>query len=117
MTMSFILPWPNAILSPNHRAHWAPLASAKRLYRKACANQALLQGVRRIEAERLKVHLCFVPPDRRRRDWDNMIASMKSGFDGLVDVLGVDDSRWVVSHEIAQDGIGGFVRVHVEVVT
>ena len=37
---------------------------------------------------------------------------MKSGLDGLVDVLGVDDSRWKVSFEMAQE-VGGFVRVEV----
>lgn len=63
--------------------------------------------------DRLKVHIRFVPPNRKRRDWDNLIASMKAGFDGLVDVLKVDDSQWVVSHEIDQHEIGGFVKVEV----
>ena len=108
-----VLPWPPRALSPNARTHWAVLAKTKKSYRASCAYTAKQQGATRIDAERLKVHVIFVPPSNRRRDWDNMIASMKSGFDGLADVLGVDDSRWVVSHEILPE-IGGFVRVRVE---
>jgi crossover junction endodeoxyribonuclease RusA len=63
----------------------------------------------------LAVHLHFVPPDRRRRDLDNLIASMKAGLDGLADALGVDDSRWKLSAEAPAAGgeVGGFVRVEV----
>lgn len=58
------------------------------------------------------VSLTFLPPDRRRRDLDNLIASMKSGLDVLADALGVDDNRFKLSAELA-DEIGGFVRVEV----
>jgi len=34
------------------------------------------------------------------------------GLDGLADVLGVDDSRWALSAELAGE-VGGFVRVEV----
>ena len=43
---------------------------------------------------------------------------MKSGLDGLADVLLVDDSRWELTIRKAPVGtIGGFVRVGVEVMT
>ena len=40
------------------------------------------------------IHLTLelVPPDRRKRDDDNIIASCKSYRDGVADALGVDDS-------------------------
>jgi hypothetical protein len=38
---------------------------------------------------------------------------MKSGIDGLADVFGVDDSRWRISFEMA-DEVGGMVRVKVQ---
>jgi crossover junction endodeoxyribonuclease RusA len=111
--LAVILPWPPSGLSPNARhAHWSQLATLKRRYRAACANSARAQGAARIEADRLQVALTFVPPDRRHRDADNCLASMKSGLDGLADVLGVDDSRWRVGFEVAE-GVGGFVRVEV----
>lgn len=107
------LPWPPKELSPNARVHWAVLARTKKAYRQACAWHAVEQGARRIEAERLSVHLVFVPPNRRARDWDNMLASVKAGLDGLADALGVDDSRWRVSFEVS-DEIGGMVKVSIE---
>ena len=70
--------------------------------------------MQRIEASALNVSLRFVSPDRRARDADNMVASVKAGLDGLADVLGVDDSRW--SLFILHDGAvvkGGAVRVEV----
>lgn len=106
------LPWPPADLSPNARQHWSKLARAKKAYRAACAWAAKEQGAKRIEAERLHVSLVFYPPSRRAFDLDNMLARMKSGLDGLADVLGVDDKHWSLSIARAET-IGGMVRVEV----
>jgi crossover junction endodeoxyribonuclease RusA len=111
--LALTLPWPPKELNPNTRhAHWAPLARAKGRYRHACATIALSQGARRMDAQKLSVSLTFYPPDRRHRDADNCLASMKAGLDGLADVLGVDDSKWRVSFEMA-DTIGGMVKVEI----
>lgn len=112
--MNFVLPWPPAKLSPNARLHWAQRNRLVKQFRKACWSTALQQGAKRLDADRLAVHLTFVPPDRRHRDWDNMVASMKSGLDGLVDAIGVDDSRWRLSFDVADGEIGGMVRVRME---
>lgn len=114
--LSLTLPWPPTALSPNTRhAHWASLAKAKKRFRAACAITARSQGAARLAGLQgpLAVKLCFVPPDRRHRDMDNCIASMKAGLDGLADVLGVDDNRWRLLAELRHDEIGGFVRVEV----
>ncbi|HNT40043.1 MAG TPA: hypothetical protein PKO45_13085 [Rubrivivax sp.] len=115
--MTLNLPWPPSGLNPNVRhAHWSQLAGLKRRFRSACAMVAREQGARALQGPpaALAVHLLFVPPDRRRRDLDNCIASMKAGLDGLADVLGVDDSRWRLSAQLPLDQeIGGFVRVEV----
>lgn len=113
MSLNITLPWPPAGLSPNARHHWATTARLKKQYRQACAWQAKAQGAQPIAADRLQVHLHFVPPNRRARDWDNLIASMKAGLDGLADVLKVDDSRWRLSFEVAEGEIGGMVKVHI----
>lgn len=75
---------------------------------------ARAHGVGRIDAPELAVCLVFVPPDRRHRDLDNCIASIKAGLDGLADVLGVDDSRWTLRAAIASEPVAlGAVRVEV----
>ncbi len=108
------LPWPPSELSPNQRQHWAQLAKAKKSYRQACWATATSQGARHIQADRLHVALKFVPPNRRKFDLDNLLARMKAGLDGLADVLGVDDSRWQISLERANDPKApGFVLVRI----
>lgn len=106
------LPWPPKELSPNARVHWASLAKAKKLYRGACAWQATAQGIKKANAGALHLTLTFHAPSRRAYDLDNAIARMKSGLDGLADVLRVDDSKWTLTIRKAEE-IGGFVRVEV----
>lgn len=107
------MPWPQRILSPNARAHWAQIARAKKALRTEWAWQAKAQGMGEVACKALTLHLEFVPPDRRARDMDNMLAACKAGLDGLSDVLGVDDSKWKLSLSVSPQ-IGGFVRVRVE---
>lgn len=111
--MRITLPWPSPKLSPNARVHWAELSRAKKSYREWCHWHAVQQGMHKIDADRLSVSLTFYPPDRRARDIDNMLASIKAGLDGLVDVLGVDDSKWTMTIAKA-DEIGGFIEVLIE---
>lgn len=112
--LKLTLPWPPSALSPNTRhAHWSQLSKAKGRYRAACYLTAKQQGAQRIEAPELAVSMTFVPPDRRARDLDNLIASMKSGLDGLSDALGVDDSRWTLTAVMARGSVGGMVRIEV----
>lgn len=121
---SVIFPWPPKTLSPNGRPHFMVLAQAKKAYRAACKREALSQGliapkapcgpVSGLAGSKLAVHLTFYPPNKARRDLDNCLAAMKSGLDGLADAIGVDDSKWKLSMEMA-DTIGGFVKVEVSV--
>ena len=60
--------------------------------------------------------LTFVPPNKRGFDLDNLLARMKSGLDGLADVLGVDDNNWQLEIDKAEPNkIGGMVKVRIEV--
>lgn len=110
--LQLTLPWPPTALSPNTRQHWSALSRAKKAYRHACAITARQQGAARTEAKKLHVSLVFVPPTRRAYDLDNLLARMKSGLDGLADVLGVDDKHWSLTIAKA-DEVGGMVRVEV----
>ena len=106
------LPWPPSELSPNARLHWAQLAKAKQKYRNECYLHAIAQNAKKITADRLEIGLEFVPPNRRKYDIDNLLARMKSGLDGLADILGVDDSKWQIRIEKAAEPVkGGEVQV------
>ena len=53
------------------------------------AEKAGLKGI-----QQRKLRLLFSPPDRRRRDLDNMHASMKAALDGIALAIGCDDSEF-----------------------
>jgi crossover junction endodeoxyribonuclease RusA len=36
----------------------------------------------------------FYPPDKRKRDLDNMLSSIKAAVDGIADAHGVNDQRF-----------------------
>lgn len=89
---SVLLPYPNKDLNPNKRLN--PHVKAKVF--KAAKNEAYtlaieagLKGIRQ-----RKLRLLFSPPDRRRRDLDNMHASMKAALDGIALAIGCDDSEF-----------------------
>lgn len=110
--ISIVLPWPPKELSPNVRTNWAVLAREKKAYRTACAWTAKEQGAKRLDAEKLHLTITFVPPNRRAHDLDNCLARLKSGLDGLADVLGVDDKHWTLTIS-KSDQVGGMVKVEV----
>jgi crossover junction endodeoxyribonuclease RusA len=54
----------------------------------------------------------FVPPDRRSRDDDNLVAAFKSGRDGIAEALGVDDRLFLTEFRMSDETKpGGCVRV------
>jgi crossover junction endodeoxyribonuclease RusA len=106
------LPWPNKVLSPNSRAHWAVRSNAvgKARHNAFCL---VLEQIGRREVEWPRPHLSweFCPPSRRRYDVDNLIAQHKAAQDGIADALGIDDSRFVSTYQLGSPVKGGAVHV------
>ena len=109
--MRFVeLPWPPAELNPNKRLHWSVKRKHVATYRSQCAWLA--------KQARLAVHwdgdvhvwIDFFPPDKRRRDDDNLVAAFKAGRDGLADALGIDDARFRI-HPYLHTSVAGKVVV------
>lgn len=111
------LPWPPSSLSPNARGHWSVKARAAKKYRGDCRILCQAHGARALPVDALHVEVTFYPPDRRRRDSDNLMASCKACFDGVADATGVDDSRWQWSIKRGEPVKGGAVLVHLKPVT
>ena len=85
-----VLAWPPRACQPNSNAHPHTRSTARRLQRgQAAAATLLLDDLP--AADVLQAELLFVPPDRRRRDLDNLVASMKGAIDGVFDEQGRDD--------------------------
>lgn len=91
-----VLPWPHRYLSPNSRVIW----QAKCQVSSHARTLARLVTVGRLEAgykacqedNRINVTLVAHAYDKRKRDEDNLIASMKPYLDGIADALGVNDA-------------------------
>lgn len=111
-----ILPWPPRELHPNARVHWSKRAKQTKIERKAAAYLAMMAGwaSEALPEGRLHLWIDFYPPDRRKRDDDGLMASMKAARDGIADAMGIDDSRFV-SHPWIKDEVrkGGEVRIRV----
>ncbi len=112
--MNISLPFPPSILSPNSRAHWREKAKAAKKYRHDCFMLAKSVGIKDVPPGKLHLWIDFYPPDRRKRDDDNIAAAFKSGRDGIAEALGIDDSRFV-SHPLLRAHRPGFSGVNVRI--
>jgi crossover junction endodeoxyribonuclease RusA len=55
---------------------------------------------------KIPVEITFYPPDKRHRDADNMVASIKAGIDGLADALKVNDKRFLPTFKFEEQVLG-----------
>ena len=108
------LPWP-----PSVNRYWRNvegrtiISAAGRAYRAAVLSEVLQQGAAQHYTGRLRVRIVAHPPDRRRRDLDNLQKALLDGleFAGVFDDDGqIDDLRIVRGERVR----GGRVVVEVE---
>ena len=104
--MIVTLPFPDARLNPNRAngRHWAGTANIKKIARNEAAwltKQAMREwafdsaALRAMQAGgSIPLMVTFSQPDRRYRDRDNLLASIKSSLDGVAGALGVNDSQF-----------------------
>lgn len=99
--LTITLPFPSSELMPNRRLgkHWSSTNQAKsKAYSDAytLAYQAISQyrGPWYPTNGQVPVTLTFLPPDKRRRDLDNLLAASKSALDGVAAALAMDDREF-----------------------
>lgn len=110
------LPWPPKDVSPNARGHWSKKARAVKAYRDACGWEMCARGVKPIEADAILARITFHAPDRRPRDIDNMLASIKPAIDAVAGVIGVNDSKWKITMARGEPALKrGVVAMELEV--
>jgi crossover junction endodeoxyribonuclease RusA len=101
------LPWPPKELSPNSTLHWSKKVKKKKEYRTACWALTLEAKLVAPPGEgKIPVEITFYPPDKRHRDADNMVASIKAGLDGLADALKVNDKRFLPTFKFEEQVLG-----------
>lgn len=108
------LPWPPKGLQPHAKGHWRPKAKATKEYRATATLMARNAGLKDATAiPDADMHFEFYPPDKRRRDAQNMPAQMKAAIDGIADAMGCDDNQFSVyfAPEFLEPVVGGSVLV------
>lgn len=111
-----ILPWPSRDLHPNSRCHWSKRAKAAKAERAGAHVLAIKAGWKAIALGDGPLHVWIdgYATDRRRRDADGLLSSLKPALDGIADALGVDDRRFVPHPWIKPEVVkGGEVRIRI----
>lgn len=92
-TMLITLPWPNPVMQPNARVHWATKAAAVKRARSDA--WLIANAVKRqcgwIKCQAATIRATFYAPQNRKRDGDNHLAACKAYFDGLADAGVIDN--------------------------
>lgn len=106
------LPLPAKPLHPNARVHWRPKADAVRAAR-AFARVRALEAIRGDDSTRplpqpprwrtANAQVTFYAPDRRRRDRDGVLASLKAAFDGIADAGVIVDDSGLIHHPVLME--------------
>lgn len=111
------LPWPDRRLHPNARIHWAAKSKVTKRARHDAAWAAKAAGLNPLAVSSLNVTAVFSPPDKRRRDADGMLSSIKPYLDGISDVVSVDDHLWNISIRREQPKAPGSVSIEISEAT
>jgi len=85
-------PFPNPKLSPNKRMHHLYLTKVRDDARQIGYWIAKDAGWKFSGKNNLEICITICPPDKRRRDDDNIYAAFKSYRDGIFKALELDDS-------------------------
>ena len=110
------LPWPSRNLHPNARVHHMVRARSATKARAEAAWEAKAAGIKPISHfKAVTATAIFYPPDNRRRDRDGMMTACKAYFDGIADVLGIDDFFWDFAIKKRGPMPNGAVRIEIEV--
>ena len=110
--MIISLPWMDRRLSPNARVHWRIEAKVKATAKDAAFYMTKYSwGGTTLPDGPIPMTVTFTPPDRLKRDDDNVIAAFKSARDGIALALKVDDSRFKPTYIVAAAEFPGRVEV------
>lgn len=113
--MKITFPWFPKELSPNTTVHYMKKAKYKAMYKEICRLQtidALLSQKNTKDYNEMTI--TFVMPDKRWRDTDNLLASVKNGLDGMCLALDINDRCFDEIHILRPDRIGGFITVELK---
>jgi len=96
--LELVLPWPSKDLSPNARVHWRDRSRATKAARQTAVVLAFEAGWRDAWLPEGRLHLWinfYQAPRKVLPDDDNLLLRFKAYRDGIAQVLGIDDKRFI----------------------
>lgn len=113
-----ILQWPDRVLHPNARPHWATKAKAAKLARKDGYYRAMLAGYSKASVANydgmLHLWIDFYAKTRNYPDADGCLSSLKPHIDGIADALCINDRRFVFHPYVKDETVkGGKVTIKI----
>lgn len=110
--MKLTFPWYPKELNPNSSKHYLTKAGYKKKYKTECYYQTKsVMPKYPVRTDYKAMHITFHKPNNRHMDLDNMLASIKSGIDGMSDALGINDKCFKrITIEVAEN-IGGYIEI------
>lgn len=93
--MTIRLPLPHRYLSPNGRCNVFAKAKLTKAYREQAKRETFKQ-LRELDNSLIVIGYILRPayPNKKRRDDDNLIGSVKGARDGIADAFRQDDHTW-----------------------
>ena len=88
--MKLTLPWPDSALNPNNNNRWKKIAARKKQRADCC----MLAGKVKWHRNNIPLIITFHPPDKRHRDLDNCLGSLKGALDGICDAWDINDKAF-----------------------
>lgn len=104
-------PWMPKALNPNARVNKFLKNKMFQDYKLAVWQLTKVSNLELDQSKRILLDIMFYKPDKRRRDLDNCLSAFKAGLDGISLAVGIDDSKFKLAIDIA-DEIGGYVKVN-----
>ncbi len=96
--LELVLPWPSKDLSPNARVNRWRKAEATASARQLAAVLAYNAGWKGMQLPTGRLYLwidCYQAPGKKLPDDDNMVGRCKAYRDGIAQILGIDDGRFL----------------------
>lgn len=97
------------------KAHWGAYAGLKKKWKEKVYKAIPIEA--EIFNEKVKIHIIYIFPDKRKRDYDNYMGAYKLIGDGLVGQIITDDSQeYIESLTVKFDFQKGVRKTIIEVI-
>lgn len=97
--MIITFPWPPSALRPNASSpgNWWNKSKAAKAYKGDCITVCRAAKIKQFKIDPLRpphvtLSFMFCPPDKRKRDLDGMLSSVKQLIDAISEEIGIDDA-------------------------